>query len=570
MLRASPVRTFSVAALLALTVLGHLSCAISETPQTKPRAASQPLYDYLGSLQFPITTTEPLAQRYFNQGIRLVFAFNHEEAIRSFAEAARLDPDAAMAYWGTALALGPNINAPMDREQERRAYEALQNGRARLAHVTPRERAYINALTARYSISQEADRKAMDRAYADAMRGVFRNNPDDLNAATLFAESLMDLRPWDFWTNDGRPQAETPEIVEVLERVLARDPNHPGACHYYIHTVEASSNPGRALPCAKRLATLMPGAGHLVHMPSHIYVRLGMYEEATDSNLHAIATDRHYLEDRTPTGPYPSGYYPHNIRFLWMALTMQGRSAEALQTARDLIDAISLEAIRAVPNMEAFVPTPLFALVRFGRWNDVLREPPPPFDLNYSTAIWHYARGLAFVAKGRLDRAEDERREVERAVDLMPGDRIVGNNSAKTILEVALQTLSGQLSARGGQTDVAIRHLQEAVRLQEQLRYYEPPDWYYPARQTLGSLLLAAGRPAEAEAVFREDLRQTPENPWSLFGLNQSLRARQANADAAVVEDRFRRAWRRADIEFTPSQFEAFLAGDSPARRTSR
>jgi tetratricopeptide (TPR) repeat protein len=564
------VRISSVVALLALTLTGPLSCTTSGTPETKPRATSQPLYNNLGSLQHPITTKEPLAQRYFDQGMRLVFAFNHEEAIRSFEEAARLDPDAAMPYWGIALALGPNINAPMDRVQERRAYEALQKARARVAHVTPRERDYINALTARYSIAPDADRKAMDRAYADAMREVFRNHPDDLNAATLFAESLMDLRPWDFWTNDGRPQAETPEIVEVLERVLARNPDHPGACHYYIHAVEASLDPKRALPCAQRLATLMPGAGHLVHMPAHIYIRVGMYEEATKSNVHAVATDEHYLEGRSLSGPYPMGYYPHNIHFLWMALTMEGRSADAIKTARELMAAIQLEAIRAAPNMESFVPTPLFALARFGRWDDILREPPPPFDLSYSTALWHYARGLAFAAKGRLERAQDERRELERAVDVMPAERMVGNNSARMILEIALHTLSGQLSARRGQTDVAIREFQDAVRLQDQLHYYEPPDWYYPVRESLGFLLLAAGRMAEAETVFREDLRHTPENPWSLFGLNQSLRARQANAEAAAIEDRFRRAWRRADIEFSPSRFEAFLAEESPARRTSQ
>jgi tetratricopeptide (TPR) repeat protein len=252
-----------------------------------------------------------------------------------------------------------------------------------------------------------------------------------------------------------------------------------------------------------------------------------------------------------------------------MALTMEGRSAEAIKTARDLMGAIKLDAIRAFPNMESFVPTPLFALARFGQWNDILREPPPPFDLNYTTALWHYARGLAFAAKGRFDRAEDERRELERAVDMMPGDRVVGNNSAKMILEIALHTLSGQLSARHGQNDPAIREFQEAVRLQDQLHYYEPPDWYYPVRESLGFLLLGAGRVAEAETVFREDLRRTPENPWSLFGLSQSLR-RQGNTEAAAIEDRFRRAWRRADIEFSPSRFEAFMAEESPARRTSQ
>jgi tetratricopeptide (TPR) repeat protein len=549
-------------------VLGSFSCAAPEKP--KVRAVSEPLYENLGSLQHPITTKEPLAQRYFDQGMRLVFAFNHEEAIRSFEQAARLDPDAAMAYWGIALALGPNINAPMEREQKPRAYEAIQKARAHASRVTPRERDYIDALTVRYSLSSDTDRTALDRIYADAMRALSRRHPDDPDAATLFAESLMDLRPWDYWTNEGRPQPGTPEIVEVLEAVLMRHPNHPGACHYYIHAVEASRRPERALPCAQRLPSLMPGAGHLVHMPAHIYIRVGMYEEAVERNIHAVAADRHYLEGRTLSGGYPVGYYPHNIHFLGMALTMQGRSEEAIKAARDLIGAVRLDVIRAAPNMESFLPTPLFALARFGRWEEILLEPAPAPDLNYTTALWHYARGLAFTAKRQADQANGERRQLEANAKMEPADRIVGNNTAKTVLDIAKHVLSGQVDARWGKMDAAITHFEEAVRLQDQLRYYEPPDWYYPVRESLGTLLLTAGRPAEAEAVFREDLRRTPENPWSLFGLGRSLRARKADTEAGAVEDRFLHAWRRADIEFRPSRFEAFLADESPATRPSQ
>ncbi|HEY3197135.1 MAG TPA: tetratricopeptide repeat protein [Nitrospirales bacterium] len=558
-------RVFSTAALLAIAALGSFSCAAPEKHEPKARAVSEPLFDNLGSLQHPITTRDPLAQKYFDQGMRLIFAFNHEEAIRSFEQAARLDPDAAMAYWGIALALGPNINAPMQREQKPRAYEAIQKARAHASHVTPRERDYIDALTVRYSLSSDADRSELDRIYANAMRAHSKKHPEDPDAAALFAESLMDLRPWDFWTNEGRPQPGTAEIVEVLEGVLIRHPNHPGACHYYIHAVEASRHPERALPCAQRLPALMPGAGHLVHMPAHIYIRVGMYEEAVERNIHAVATDRHYLEGRTLSGGYPLGYYPHNIHFLGMALTMQGRSEEAIKASRDLMGAVSLDAIRAAPNMESFLPTPLFALARFGRWEEILREPAPAPDLSYTTALWHYARGLAFTAKGQLDQANVELRQLEANAKMERVDRIVGNNRAKTVLDIAKHVLSGNINARAGKLDEAIAHFKEAVRLQDQLRYYEPPDWYYPVRESLGTLLLLAGRPADAEAVFREDLRRTPENPWSLFGLGRSLRAQKADTEAAAIEDRFRLAWRRADIGFRPSRFEAFLAGESPA-----
>jgi tetratricopeptide (TPR) repeat protein len=307
------------------------------------------------------------------------------------------------------------------------------------------------------------------------------------------------------------------------------------------------------------LAGLAPGAGHLVHMPSHIYIRLGMYAEATRHNHQAVMVDKHYLEGRRLSGVYPIGYYPHNIHFLWAALTMQGRSVEALKAARDLVHAVPSDAFRA-PEIEPFFPTPLFALARFGHWEQILQEPSPPSDLTYSLAIWHYVRGLAFTATGRLDLAQEAFERLKQTIELIPGDRIAGNNSAATLLQIASHVLAGEMEARRAQTDDAIRHLQEAVRLQDNLRYYEPPDWYYPVRESLGALLLAAGHPKEAEAVFREDLRRTRHNPWSLHGLAESLRAQNADGVMAV-EEQFRNAWSRADLEFRPTRFEPFLHG---------
>jgi tetratricopeptide (TPR) repeat protein len=544
-------------------MIGMVAC-LSQLP-TAAHAAKQdtapsvPLFDNLGTLHHPITTKEPRAQAYFDQGLRLVYAFNHEEAIRSFDEAARLDPDAAMAYWGIAYALGPNINATMDRDAERRAYQAIQQAEARAKTKTPKERAYIRALAVRYSSDAGSDRKALDRAYADAMRKVMQEYPADVDAATLFAEALMTVHPWDYWTDDGRAKPGTQETVDVLEHVLKKNPDHMGACHYYIHAVEAWQ-PQRALACAQRLPDLAPGAGHLVHMPSHIYIRLGMYDKATERNAHAVSVDHHYLEGRDPKGVYPVAYYPHNIHFLWAALTMQGRSQEAMKAARDLMAAVSVETIRHVPEMEFLVPTPLFAMARFGDWEGILREPAPPSDLAYSQALWHYARGLAFTAKGAWAQAEDEHRRLSRIAEALSAERIVGLNSARTLLQIASEVLTGELAVARGQLDAGIQHLEEAVRLQDSLRYYEPPDWYYPVRESLGRALLLVGRPTEAAAVFREDLKRTPANPWSLQGLAQSLQAQRAEQAAVKTEEQFRKAWAQADLPFEPTQFEAFLS----------
>jgi tetratricopeptide (TPR) repeat protein len=520
-----------------------------------------PMFDNLGRLHHPITTKDAGAQAYFDQGLRLIYAFNHEEAIRSFAEAIRHDPDAAMAYWGIAYALGPNINAPMDHEQERRAYEAVQTARAKAAHVTPRERAYIEALAVRYSIAPDADRPTLDRAYAENMGGLYREDPTDADAATMFAEALMNVRPWDYWTHDGHPQPGAMEIVRVLEETIQRHPDHIGACHYYIHAVEAWQ-PERALPCAERLPSLAPGAGHLVHMPSHIYIRVGRYEKAVERNVHAVSADQHYLEERHLSGIYPIAYYPHNIHFLWTALIMQGRSADALKSAHDLIHTVSIDTIRQAPELEFLLTTPLFTMVRFGQWDEVLRQAEPPADLAYTLAIWHYARGLALTTKGQMNEAQKARRKVIEISDAMSAGRMVGLNSAQVLLGIASHVLSGQITVKSGQIENAMNDFEEAVRLQDGLRYNEPPDWYYPVRESLGRLLLTAGRAGEAERVFQEDLRRTPENPWSLYGLAESLRVQKKERDAATVEERFRKAWSVADVDFQPARFEAFLIAD--------
>ncbi|HVO24584.1 MAG TPA: hypothetical protein VMW56_13250 [Candidatus Margulisiibacteriota bacterium] len=530
--------------------------AAAEHQHNAKTADSVPLFDNLGTHHHKISTKVPLAQRYFDQGLRLVYAFNHEEAVRAFKEAARLDPNCAMAYWGVGLALGPNYNLPLDPERNRAAYAATQKAVKFAPKASAAERAYIAALTKRYSLAPDADRKALDQAYADAMREVAHTYPDDTDAATLFAESLMDLRPWALWTLDGQPQPGTLEIVATLEAVLKKDPMHPGANHYYIHAIEASPQPDRGLVAAERLHNLVPGAGHLVHMPSHIYMRTGRYADAADANTQAIKVDEAYIAAVKPAGVYPMMYYPHNIHFFWAAASMEGRSADAIRAAREVTNGVSPEMVKEMDAIEYFVPTALFALARFGKWEEILHEPAPPAGQPYATGIWHYARGLALANTGRLDEAASEQQAVAAAAAAMPPERIIGDNTPPAaLLHLAAEALAGESAARRGQTDDAVKHLQEAVRAQDALPYTEPPPWYYPVRQSLGAVLLTAGRPADAEAVYRDDLQRNPENGWSLYGLWQALRARQAEAEAAAVEERFRKAWARADVALTASRF---------------
>ncbi|MDP9132699.1 MAG: hypothetical protein M3M98_06135, partial [Nitrospirota bacterium] len=368
--------------------------------------AEATLFDNLGTLHHEITTTSERAQKFFDQGLRLVYAFNHEEALTAFTEASRLDPDAPMPYWGVALSLGSNINAAMDPKVEPRAVEALRKATMQLASATPRERDYVDALASRYSLKKSVTRRVKDEAYVKAMRRLAREYPDDVDAAILSAEALMQLRPWDYWRADGRPQPGTDELVATLEAALQRSPDHPGACHYYIHAVEASPDPQRALECAKRLPSLMPGAGHLVHMPAHIYMRLGLYREASERNATAAMVDHDYLAHHRLEGKYASGYYAHNLHFLNASLMMEGRSADALQAGRDLLTKVSDEELAKEPSLEWYAPTLLLTLARFGHWHDLIRQPPPYRGLRFTTGLWHYARGLAFASTTRFGSAE--------------------------------------------------------------------------------------------------------------------------------------------------------------------
>ena len=537
--------------------------APAETP-TQPAEAAQastdlkvPLFDNLGDYHYPITTNSERAQRYFNQGLRLVYGFNHSEAIRAFQAAAQLDPTCAMAHWGIALALGPNINAPMETEAGKAAYQAIQQAVTLARHASLHERAYIEALSTRYAADPEtADRAALDRTYSDAMRDLSQRYPGDLDAATLFAASLMNLRPWDYWTPDSQPKSGTLELVAALESVLERNADHIGAIHYYIHAVEASSRPERALPYARRLAAQIPGSGHLVHMPSHIYLRVGLYEDSSDSNARAVEVDEAYIEKEQPQGLYPAMYYPHNIDFLWASRQMEGRSENAIAAARRLAARTTPEVARQIPPLEGWTAMPLCAYVRFGKWQDILNEPQPPEDLKYMTAIWHYARALAFAATDKMEDAQKEHAQLDAIAQAMPADRmIMGRNSAANLLSIASHVVAGELAAKQGKTGEAVKHLEEAVQIQDGLAYNEPPPWYYPVRQSLGAVLVAAGKNAEAEQVYRKDLALNPNNGWSLYGLAQSLRAQDKSPEAATVDAEFKKAWAKADVELTASRF---------------
>lgn len=508
-----------------------------------------PLYDNLGTHHYSITTSNPQAQRYFDQGLRLYYAFNHQEAIRAFSEAARLDPACAMCHWGVALSLGPNINAPMDPAAAEPALAALE--RAREGQATAAERTLIEALATRYASPPPEDRSELDRAYAEAMGKVVRLYPDNLDAAALYAESLMDLSPWQYWKADGEPRPDTPQILAQLERVIAANPQHPGACHFFIHAVEAVQ-PERAVPCAERLAGLMPGAGHLVHMPGHIYIRVGRYEDAIRANEHAVHADETFIRDQNPAfDVYVAGYYPHNYDFLAFAASMIGRSEQALAASRKIAELVPEPMLRepGMTFLQHHLTRHLQMDVRFGRWEEVLAVPAPPADLPHARGMWHYARGRALVAQGDADAARDELAALQAiAKDPRMAELRMEFNSSGAVLAIASQVLEGQIAAGQGRPQEAVARLREAARLEDALTYGEPPEWTVPVRQDLGSVLLESGQYQAAEQTFREDLRRFPDNGWSLHGLERSLQAQQRNEEAGEVRQRLERIWSGADV----------------------
>ena len=518
-------------------------------PTTVAAAAVTPLYDNLGTLHHAITTRSHRAQKYFDQGLRLTYGFNHDEAIKSFREGIQHDSTCAMCYWGVAYALGPNINLPMDSSAAGPAYDAAQRALKYAPSTTPKEQALIQALTARYSPDGSANRAPLDSAWARAIGGLSQRFPADDDIAALHGEALMDLRPWNYWTNGGRPKApSTLETLRVLEPVVKRNPGHAGACHYYIHAIEASNDAVKALACAERLGTSMPGAGHLVHMPTHIYIRLGKWDVAAERNVHAVHADEQYINERQPTGVYPMAYYPHNYHMMWYALNMLGRSEDALKAARGVVKNVPAEVVRRAPPLEYFSPTVLFTLARFSRWDEILRQPAPPKDLRYTTGIWHYVRGLAYTGQGKVDSAAVERDRLMATAKATPADASANLNSVQSLFAIAKSHLEGEMAAKQGRTELSVKHLQKAIAGEDELTYDEPPPWYMPIRQRLGIVLLEASKPAEAEKAFRDDLVRRPENGWSLHGLAQSLEAQRRSKEAAAVEARFQKAWARADV----------------------
>jgi tetratricopeptide (TPR) repeat protein len=533
---------------------GHVHY-VAAPQEASPTGALAPRLQNLGAHTFPVSTRNRQAQRFINQGLNLAYAFNHAEARRAFREAARLDPSLAMAYWGQALVLGPNINAQMEPNEEPSAFELVQKAMSLRASATPRERAYIEALAGRYSGKAE-DRRPRDEAYSAAMKKVHERFPDDLDAATLYVESMMDLRPWGYWQRDGAPHAGTAEVVALAERVMARNPRHPGALHLYVHLVEGTETPERAERAADTLLTLMPAAGHMVHMPAHIYQRVGRYADAIKSNQLAIAADVDYITQCRAQGLYPTGYYPHNIHFLWFAATFDGQSKLAIQSARELAQKIDDDTLKAAPFTVGFRMPYYYALTRFGRWEEMLKEAEPPAFSVPLRASWHYARGLSFVATKRLDNAEAELMRLETLTnDESMKQSMFSPNTTGAALAPAVEVLAGEIAAARGNFDVAISHLDRAVRLEDGLVYTEPSEFHYPPRHALGAVLLEAGRAAEAETVYWEDLRRNRENGWALFGLLQALRAQNKTADAALTEARFKAAWARADVTLAASRF---------------
>ena len=518
-----------------------------------------PILEGLGEYAFPVTTENEMAQRFVSQGVLLTHGFNHPEAERSFREAARLDPRCAMAWWGVALVLGPNINLEMQPEAVAPAWEAIRNAENRAKSASQKEKDYIAALKKRYQQNPPEDRSGLDQAYADAMRELRRKYPDDVDVAAFTAEALMDLHPWNFWAADGTPHPWTPEIVELLEWALAQAPEHPLANHLYIHAVEGSKDPARGLDAAGRLRKLMPGAGHMVHMPSHIYIRVGRYHEGTLANELAVQADQEYATQCHAQGVYMVAYVPHNHHFLWATASIEGASEKAMRAAQTTAEHVVHEAL-TVPGLEGlqhFLSIPYFARVRFGKWEEVLAMESPGDDLAYVKGAWHYGRAMAYARTGRMAEAAKEKAEMERmAADPRLDDaRFFGLNELRTLLGIGSLVLEGEMKAHAKDYEGAVAAFRKAIDQEDHLQYIEPPDWFFPVRHNLGAVLLEAGRPDEAETVYREDLGTFPENGWALFGLAQSLRGQGDLDGAREVEARFHNAWANADVTLTGSRF---------------
>ena len=520
-------------------------------------AAKEPLYDGLGSYSRKITTDSPEAQRYFNQGLGFVHGFNHNAAIRAFQQAAKLDPECAMAHWGIALACGPHINfSTVPPPAAELAWKEISLALENAANASPVEQALIDALAKRYAYPQPEDRSGLDRAYAYAMREVWKKFPDDPDVGAFFAEAIMDLRPWDQWTPEGKPQPGTDEILATLEAVLKLNPKHPFANHLYIHAVEASPNPERASAAADRLRNLQPGLAHNVHMPSHIDIRTGRWLQAVDTNVKAVEADQRYRKVFGPPKGFLNVYVAHNRHMLAYAAMMTGQRDLAMKHIRAMVAELPTDFIREnALQAEGFVAMPLEVMVRFGLWDQILAEPDRyPEYMPFSRAFHHAALAIAFAAKGDTDGARKAQRVFLERAKLVPKEESLGNNSCETILGIMTPMVEGEILVAEGKIDSGIEQLRAAIKKEDALKYDEPPGWLIPVRHSLGAVLMEHHRYAEAEQVYREDLARLPENGWSLLGLAESLRKQKKNADeAAQTQAKFEKVWAKADLTISSS-----------------
>lgn len=552
----------SAALCTALAAALFLPACRTAGSESEPSPAPVLLEGYAGYHR-AVSTDSAAAQRWFDQGLQLLYGYNHDEAIRSFERAAELDPNCALAWWGSGYAHGLHINKPVMGEQASiDAYEASREALARIEFASPSEAALIRALAARYAMPVPEDRTDLDLAYAEAMQAAWRAFPDDPDVGALYAESLMDLQPWDLWTAEGEPKGRTLEIVDVLERAIAVDRDHPGANHFYIHTVEASPEPARGIPSAELLVDLVPGSGHLVHMPAHIYARVGRWDEAADANVRAIAADRAYFAE-APAPDFYSIYFIHNIHFLAWAAMMEGRYETAMNAARELVRDVPGAFLEAnAPLADGLVSAPYHVMIRFGRWDDMLAEPEPPAYRMVSRIFWRYGRGVALSSLGRPGEARAEQAEFEALVAELPEGWFIGVNEAEAVLPIASAMLEGEIAFREGQLDEAYEHLREGVRLEDELTYDEPRGWMQPVRHALGALLVAGGRYAQAEAVYLEDLQINPGNGWAWIGLERAYEGQQMSAEAERARAKREALWKRSDVEIEVSCYCALETSD--------
>ena len=531
-----------------LAALGAPGLAQEHEHAAAAKGKAVTLMTGLGNWHHPVSTTNAQAQAFFDQGLRLIYAFNHDEAVRSFQHAAEIDPKLAMAYWGVAEAVGPNYNDPASDERFVQAHAAIEKALTLGADASPSDQAYIAALAKRFPGDAGANRRAAAEASRDAMREVVKQYPDDLDAATLFAEAGMNLHPWGLWHADGTPEEGTEEIVATLESVIRREPNHLGAVHYYIHAVEASNSPERALAGANRLAQLAPAAGHIVHMPAHIYIRTGDYEAAVRTNQKAALADQSYLAASGAQGIYPMMYYSHNLHFIAMCAAMNGNYLESRRGAQLLAANVGPH-VKEMPALGGFMTVPLAVEVRFHKWNEILKAPQPDPSMQTAVVFWHFARGVALAATGKIEDAEAEHKIVAEAEERTPPDAVFQmpiNNKTKDILKIAENVLGARISLAKNDMDGTVNQLRAAVAIQDSLKYDEPQDWFYPVRESLGAVLLKIGDNAGAEEIFRADLSRNLRNPRSLFGLEQALKAQDKAYDAGFVRKQFDASWKGA------------------------